>query len=369
MQSVSESILNHLATTKEEFFSSWKKEIIVSNKGVSESFVIPNMEMFYEVIQQSLMLPKKELNYLIQDLANKIVKTKLEEKTNIGDFVYNVEAAKTILYKMLHSSYPNWPHLPEVIESISYAFSYFLYYTVTVYTDKKNQIIEEKNQYITSTHQERLTILGQMTSSFVHEFRNPLTSILGFIQLLRAEQPNLPYLDIIENELDQLKFSISQFLLLSKREIIEQEKIAFRFKELLEEVLSFLYPRILEVNVEIIKEIEMDYTFQGYKDEIRQVLVNIIFNAIDVLAEKAMPTIRIHLAEENGFIQIQISNNGPKIPESLLDNIFEPFFTTKKSGTGIGLFVCKEIIEKHRGTLTCQSDDQWTNFTILLPLN
>jgi signal transduction histidine kinase len=367
MQSTSESILNHLVTTKEEFFSKWKKEIIVSNKELLDSIMIPNMEMFYSIIQQSLILPKKEVNYLIEDLANKIARKKLKEKANIGDFVYNAEAAKTILYKMLNSSYPDWSQLPEVMDSINYAFEHFLYYTVTVYTDKKNQIIEEKNQYITSTHQERLTILGQMTSSFVHEFRNPLTSILGFIQLLRAEKPDLPYLDIIESELDQLKFSISQFLLLSKREIIEQEKITFRFKELLEEVLSFLYPRILEVNVDIIKEIEMDYTFHGYKDEIRQVLVNIIFNAIDVLAEKARPIIKIHLSEENGSIKIRISNNGPKIPESLLDNIFEPFFTTKKSGTGIGLFVCKEIIEKHRGTLTCQSDDQWTNFTILLP--
>lgn len=60
-----------------------------------------------------------------------------------------------------------------------------------------------------------------MTSSFVHEFRNPLTSIHGFVQLLRSENPQLPYLDIISNEIEQLKFNISQFLMLSKKKLCQ----------------------------------------------------------------------------------------------------------------------------------------------------
>ena len=62
-----------------------------------------------------------------------------------------------------------------------------------------------------------------------------------------------------------------------------------------------------------------------------------------------------------------ISNNGPKIDDSIFPHLFEPFFTTKKRGTGLGLFVCKEIIEKHGGTLTCDSSDQLTTFIIEVP--
>jgi nitrogen-specific signal transduction histidine kinase len=71
----------------------------------------------------------------------------------------------------------------------------------------------------------------------------------------------------------------------------------------------------------------------------------------------------------NSFIQISIGNNGPMIPEEHQKTIFEPFFTTKKLGTGLGLFVCTEIIEKHKGVLTCKSTCDQTTFSILLPLD
>jgi signal transduction histidine kinase len=68
------------------------------------------------------------------------------------------------------------------------------------------------------------------------------------------------------------------------------------------------------------------------------------------------------------FVKIQISNNGPKIPEEALNVIFEPFFTTKELGTGIGLYVCKKIIEiNHGGKIECQSDDNSTVFSVYLP--
>src|SRR5690606_37479598 len=99
----------------------------------------------------------------------------------------------------------------------------YLYYSVTCYSDVKNQIIDEKTKFIDTSHKDRLTLLGQMTSSFIHEFRNPLTSIQGFIQLLKSENPQMKYLDIISIELQQLNFRISQFLLLSKKELIGKE--------------------------------------------------------------------------------------------------------------------------------------------------
>ncbi|GAA3326807.1 hypothetical protein GCM10020331_064220 [Ectobacillus funiculus] len=65
-----------------------------------------------------------------------------------------------------------------------------------------------------------------MSASFVHEFRNPLTSIMGFVKLLRADNPELPYLDIISHELDQLNFRISQFLLVSRKEMWDEKRIS-----------------------------------------------------------------------------------------------------------------------------------------------
>lgn len=307
----------------------------------------------------------------LKRLAAKIAMERVQANINIGDFVYNVSSGRTIIYQQLSHSNLEWEELQQSLNKINYCFDKFLYFAVSSYTDAKNKIIEEKTHVIDSTHEDRLTLLGQMTSSFVHEFRNPLTSIKGFIQLIKSEYPDMKYLDIISNELEQLNFRISQFLLLSKKELIGKEKTTFSLNTMLEEVLVFLYPSILDVKVKIMKELQSDVKIFGYADEIRQVLINIIFNAIDVLGHYRMeePIIEIKcFTIPNSFIQINIGNNGPMIPEEHQKTIFEPFFTTKKLGTGLGLFVCREIIEKHKGVLTCSSHWDQTVFSIVLPL-
>ena len=159
-------------------------------------------------------------------------------------------------------------------------------------------------------------------------------------------------------------------MLLSKKELIGKEKTVFSLNKMIEEVLNFLYPSILDTNVRIIKEVADDMDLFGYADEIRQVLINIIFNAIDVLSQyRDDPQIQIKgFFVNDTHIKIEISNNGPVIPDHLLKTIFEPFVTTKTLGTGLGLFVCREIIEKHKGILACSSEPDKTSFIMLLPL-
>src|SRR5690606_16138195 len=221
----------------------------------------------------------------IQKLAYSVAEQRVKADINIGDFVYNVNLGRTIILNILNRSEIHFNDLQRQYEKIGYCFDKFLYHAVSRYTDAKDQIIKEKTQFIDSTHKDRLTLLGQMTSSFIHEFRNPLTSVQGFIQLLKSENPSMKYLDIISNELEQLNFRISQFLLLSKKELIGKEKITFSLNELIDEVLIFLYPSILDGKVTILQDMKEDIYLVGYADEIRQVFINIIFNAIDVLTQ------------------------------------------------------------------------------------
>ncbi|MCM3456981.1 ATP-binding protein [Heyndrickxia oleronia] len=361
-------IVSFLEKNKEPFLMSWEKQTIITGKDSINDFIFLYGDVMYDLLYKSIILTYEEMNLLIEPFAKNIARDRMIEQIGMGEFVYKINIGKTILCKDLLQHFSDIGDFPPFLDRICHVFDKFLFYAVTHYTDIKDQIIEEKNQYITSTHHERLTLLGQMTSSFVHEFRNPLTSIHGFVQLLRSEHPTLPYLDIIANELEQLKFSISQFLMLSKKEIIELEKTSFSLNELIDEVLSFLYPRILEVNVEIQKNFLHELTIHGFKDAIRQVLINIIFNAVDVLKNIKNPIIQIELDQTTQSVILDIANNGPRISEGLVDNIFEPFVTTKETGTGLGLYVSKNTIEKHGGTLTCQSNDEWTVFTIILPL-
>ncbi|MBA4535626.1 GHKL domain-containing protein [Bacillus aquiflavi] len=364
-----EKLFDFLKEKGEELISGWEQKVLVRYDPPFSKTVIENGKKMYYILLESYYYSNDELEKKLKSLARRVAENYVTTNMNVGECAFTVNLARSILLELLNDSNLSLAEIRAALKRMNYLFDQFLYYTVTQYTDAKNKIIEEKTNYIDSTHKDRLTLLGQMTSSFIHEFRNPLTSVQGFIQLLRAEHPDMNYLNIISNELDQLNFRISQFLLLSKKELIGKEKTVFSLNEMLEEVLIFLYPSILDGKVKVMKEIEENLYLFGYADEFRQVFINIIFNAIDVLSHNCNdPTIKITATLTEGKkILVAIANNGPMIPSHLLATIFEPFVTTKKLGTGLGLFVCREIIEKHKGSLSCISEPNCTAFIIRLP--
>jgi signal transduction histidine kinase len=368
---IKSQIMFFLQKHRAELLQEWNKAAIISDLDPYKQNVQKNGEEFFDVVIDSFNTSNTELLKVVHKIAINIAEERVKADINMGEFVYNINLGRSIFFSNLSKVGLDWDNLQEGINKINCIFDKFLYYAISHYAESQNKIIEEKTKFIDSTHQDRLTLLGQMTSSFIHEFRNPLTSINGFIQLLKADHPGMKYLEIISSELDQLNFRISQFLLLSKKELIGKEKVFFGLNQLIEEVLNFLYPSILDGNVKIMKELCDDTPLYGYADEIRQVLINIIFNAIDELGHhpNLNPIVEIKsYCENENYTYIDISNNGPMIPEELRKTIFEPFFTTKKLGTGLGLFVCKEIIEKHKGELTCDSNPKKTTFTIKLPI-
>jgi signal transduction histidine kinase len=371
MQAVTlKKLSDFLWSEKENFIVDWMNKLIIRENDPCREDLKKYTEDFLYDLLNILSQPKSEMDSHIKKLAIEIGERRVKSKSNIGDFVYNVNIGRSVIYANLQKFDLEWNHLQESIDRINYCFDQFLYHAVSYYSEHKDKIIEEKTEFINSTHKDRLTLLGQMTSSFIHEFRNPLTSIQGFIQLLKADHPDMAYLDIIKNELEQLNFRISQFLLLSKKEIIGKDKVRFSLNQMIDEVLTFLYPSILDAKVKVIQETPEEMEIIGYEDEIRQVLINIVFNAIDVLSQyREDPKIEITARiVNNSHIKLEIANNGPAIPENMLKSIFEPFVTTKKLGTGLGLFVSREIIEKHKGFLACSSFQDRTEFIILLPL-
>lgn len=305
----------------------------------------------------------------IRALAEKIAKQRAEANINIGEFVYNTNLGRSLVIRYALQSGLSLEELQPLIDDINYLFDQFLFYAVTKYTEFKNAEIQEKNLLISQSHKDRLTLLGQMSSSFVHEFRNPLTAIIGFVQLLKFEHPNLKYLDIIDHELQQLKFRISQFLHASRKETAEQQKEIIFLEQLLEETVAFLYPSFIEADVEVSTTIDPEASVFGNKDQLKQVCMNILLNSIEAVKEKEKPRqIHVHVSSNEEEVLMKISNNGPMIPPETVQAIFEPFFTTKKLGTGIGLYVCKKIIEDHDGKIMCTSDEKITSFSISFPL-
>ncbi|MCA0172348.1 histidine kinase N-terminal domain-containing protein [Bacillus sp. RAR_GA_16] len=308
-------------------------------------------------------------------LTKKIANERIEANVNIGEFIANINFGRSVVLSVLNESSFNRVELSEGLQIINHYFNAYSYHSVTEYTKLKDSIIQDKNKFIQEMHSDRLTILGQLGASFAHEFRNPLTSIKGFLKLIEDEceasqSSGKHYFEILNSEMKSLEEKVSQFLFLSKMRGIDDRPLSLNLSGLLRYTIEILYPRLLESNIDVESEIVPDIPLFGVEEQIKQVILNIMINSIEELNENIIENRKITLrAKENdGRITIEISNNGREIPSHLVDSIFQPFISTKKLGTGLGLSVCKQIIEKHEGLISVQSNSERTTFVIELPV-
>ncbi|MEH7226003.1 histidine kinase N-terminal domain-containing protein [Bacillus sp. JJ1566] len=350
------------------FLKSWKEKTVMSETDVHKEKLVLNGLTMFEMVKNSLLNPIDEEKLKL--FAYKLAEERVEANINIGEFVYNVNLGRTEILKYIYRSNIDHDQLDSIFEEVNRIFDLFSYHAVSKYTEMKEKQLQEKIQYIDQSHQERLTILGQMASTFVHEFRNPLTAVIGFVKLIGNDNPDIKYLDIISHELNQLNYKISQFLHVSKKKLIENKENEVSLFDLFTEITEFIYASILDSDVKVHTDIESNILITVNEDEIRQVLLNILMNSIDALKQRDFDrNIWIKGYQIDNQIVVSIINNGPAIPKESLDTIFEPFYTTKEFGTGIGLFVCKKIIEKHGGTIGCTSNLNVTEFQIVLPVH
>lgn len=365
--SVNMKLAHFLKENEETFLDIWQEQIIVHIEEDSIELIRRNGQLMYQIVINSIMNNFSEND--IKLLAYKVAKERNDTNINIGEFVYNVNLGRSIIIRYVNQSGIQIEELQPMIDLINKQFDLFCYYAVSKYTELKNKKIQEKNLFITRSHKDRLAILGQMSSSFVHEFRNPLTSIMGFISLLQKDYPSLPYLNIISSELEQLNFRITQFLHTSKmKQETKSNKEVISVKLLLEELIDFLYPSLTTSYIELNIDIDDDAKIYGDKEELKQVFLNLLMNAIDAVNEEVNTRkINIETKLDNDQVAIIISNSGSTIKSEDDMIIFEPFYTTKKLGTGIGLYVCKKIVEQNNGSIECIPQDDLTIFQIKLP--
>lgn len=251
--------------------------------------------------------------------------------------------------------------------------------------------VEERTQML--IHADRLATVGTMVSSIVHEISSPLTFI-------KANQETflLAYNNVKEDITDPAaKKVFEKFILpgvkdsLAGVERIESLLKSFRrfykkehritannINNIINEVRHLTYFSIKKNRVNFILDLEddPDYTIKCNRQEMIQVITNIVNNAIDALeeSETANKKIAISVKREEAHITVTISNNGPKINEDDFGNIFNPFFTTKseEKGTGLGLLIVQQIIKSMGGEVSVNnrnSIDDTVDFILKLPIN
>lgn len=360
-------LIRYLEENESLFLNEWNETIKINEIDPYKEKVKENGYGMYSLVIQTFKEALSE-DVLIR-LAYQVAKERLEANINIGDFLYNINLGRNIIIRNVFGANIPIYYMQKFINDINLHFDSFSYHAVTRYTNLTNEVIEEKKSYISENHKDKLAVLGQISSSFVHEFRNPLTAIMGFNKLLKRENPGLKYLDIIDYELNQLNFRITQFLHTSKSDFNEEQREEISVLKLIEEIQELTYANIVDVSVNVEIDIYPNLVMTASKDGLKQVFLNLFINSIDALKDREHPRIlRINsLIEANERI-IRISNNGPAIASELIESIFEPFVTTKELGTGIGLYVCKKIIESNDGYMNCDSNENLTTFSIHFPI-
>lgn len=212
---------------------------------------------------------------------------------------------------------------------------------------------------------EKMSIAGQLAAGIAHEIRNPLTSLKGFLQLLKAGVNNKEtYIQIMSEEIDKIEAITSEFLFISKP--LTDKKQVKSVQSMIEDVTLLLNSQANLRNITVINQKKQDYFVFCDGSQIKQVLINIVKNAIE--ATDASGTVEVIARKSGHSIEIDIIDEGPGISEEALDKISEPFFTTKQGGTGLGLMITKQIIEKHDGYLKIiQNEYKGSTFRIILP--
>ncbi|MFC5470612.1 ATP-binding protein [Cohnella suwonensis] len=220
---------------------------------------------------------------------------------------------------------------------------------------------------------DKLAMLGKIAAAIAHEIRNPLTSIRGFIQLLNPylnEIGKQEYGRIILSEIDRANDIIYEFLNSSKPTAPMKQKILVGL--LLKETILLSESEALMKGIEIHHEIFDPFlTVAIDAKQIKQVLLNMIKNAMDAIADtddNRKGSIGIISRKEGKYALISIKDNGKGMMRSTLNRLFDPFFTTKEEGTGLGLSVSYRIISNHGGTIHVDSQhNEGTEFLIYLP--
>lgn len=185
---------------------------------------------------------------------------------------------------------------------------------------------------------EKLALLGQMAAGIAHEIRNPLTSIKGFIQLLKTSTLKEEYYEIVLSELDRINEIVGEFLVLAKPSAAVY--ITQDIKILLKDVITLINNQSLLNNIQINVEFDNDLPLISCEEnQLKQVFLNLLKNAMEAMPKGG--TIHVVVKEkEAGKISIQIIDQGVGIPKERISRLGEPFYTTKEKGTGLGLMTC-----------------------------
>ena len=245
--------------------------------------------------------------------------------------------------------------------------------------DEKLKEVRQKDKLL--LQQSKMAAMGEMIGAIAHQWRQPLNSLALNIQLLEDLVENNELTlekteEFVEKNMQTIEFmsqTIDDFRNFFRK---DKEAVEFNLKEVIEKTITLQKAQLQDHNIKIETDLD-DITIRGYKNEFMQVILNLISNSKDAIEERRKKIgnfegkIYITSKKDNNKCIITLKDNGGGIPDKIKNRVFEPYFTTKEEGkgTGIGLYMVKEIIDRMNGKISFKNIDDGVEFKIVLNID
>jgi signal transduction histidine kinase len=235
-----------------------------------------------------------------------------------------------------------------------------------------NQMAEQLSQYEEQVRRsERLKTLGQLGAGIAHQMRNSATGALMALEFHRADldaTADRESLDVALRQLRLMETSLKRFLHLGRGDQLPMQTVSL--SALVDEILPLVEPACRHANIRLDwQRPTADITVTGEPDSLRQLLLNLLVNAIEAAtkADGSAGSIRVELECSASGTCLRVLDSGPGPTDAIAQRLFEPFATTKPDGTGLGLSVAREIAQSHCAELTWQRHPNMTSFELRFP--
>ncbi len=232
-------------------------------------------------------------------------------------------------------------------------------------------ITEFKRLLDQTMQSEKLAEVGRLTAGIAHEINNPLAIVAYAAELLKREKPLSSFqeemLDKIEMEVERLKNLTGSLLSFSSSRVNQNRLV--NLNDLVSDVARLLRFELQRKSIQLDTDFTEVPVVMADPNKIKQVIINLVMNAVHAL--EGQGKILLATSINNGMLELSVKDDGPGIATELQDQVFAPFFTTKPEGegTGLGLYICQNIIREHGGFIKLESQPgQGTQFRICLPV-
>lgn len=363
-------VTNQILTFRKMIKDRWEQDI---NTKISYDIPIPSdfIESRTQIIAQSLI---RDVSQELFDLSLVMGNWFRDNHMSLSAILRTHQSYRNVFWEIVRPTLP-YLHLSHheimfIEQRVGEIMDESLYLSIFHFENLVNEELSQKEKTISYLHKDKLTILGKLAASMAHELRNPLCAIEGFLKLIneniKGQKDLESYIQVIMHEFENLHRQITGFLSFSKKPILDEVFKEVNLSDLLNELEILITPRLIAENINFVRSLTCNQ-INCYEEGFKQVLVNLFNNAMDALRNSSSKELHISSIATPEGVQIIVQNNGEAIPQEVADQLFQPFFTTKHDGTGIGLSICKNIIEKHNGQIRCESDEELTRFIITLP--